>query len=184
VSAFNVGFGSTALLSVVACILLAGCTGPPGAAATPTPQVTVTSEGQGNEATVSAEGETIVINVHSESGIGTATIEPDPETPLANILVRLHLQGLEGFHFSYDQTVITAQAPSGRGDIPQSVRSSGGDETLITSDSPYWIDIRIVSEQATPQIPLDNGYFEVRLPEEFQRAGRRSFSIQWIDFYR
>jgi hypothetical protein len=135
--------------------------------------------------TVSAEGETIVINVHSTSGIGTATIEAEPGAPLANILVRLHLQGLEGFHFSYDQTVITAQSPgSGRDDIPQSVRLSGGAETFITSDSPYWLDVRLVSDQPTPQVPLDNGYFEVRLPEEFQRAGRRSFSIQWIDFYR
>jgi hypothetical protein len=55
---------------------------------------------------------------------------------------------------------------------------------MIEPGDPFWLDIQIVSDQAAPHIPLDQGYFEITLPKGFLDEGRRAFSIGWIDFYR
>ena len=49
---------------------------------------------------------------------------------------------------------------------------------------PLWMEIEIVSGQPEKKIPLEEGYFEIRLPKEFIRKAGRSFEIAWIDFYR
>lgn len=170
---------------LLACLLTAGCATPPAAPDIQPPIFTVTAEGEGDEVTVSVEGETAIIDVHSQSGIGQATVELVSGAPPQKIILRLHLKGLERFRLAYDQTVITAQVSStDSGAIIQTVVSPNGDETLIASDSPFWLDSRIVSDQTPPTIPLDQGYFEIALPQDFLAAGYRAFAIRWIDFYR
>jgi hypothetical protein len=67
--------------------------------------------------------------------------------------------------------------------VPKSLTSPGEWQT-IEPDNPSWLDIIIVSDQATPEIPLTQGYFEITLPEDLLTEAGKSFSIQWIDFYR
>ena len=168
-----------------ACILLAGCAAPPGAPETPIPVFNVAAEGDGNELTMSAEGETVLVDVQSQSGIGSATIELVSGTFPPNIVLRLHMKGLEEFRLSYDETTITASVSSrDSGSVIQSVTSPEEGERPITPDSPSWLDIAIVSDPATPHIPLDQGYFEITLPKGLLTGADSSFSIQWIDFYR
>ena len=135
----------------------------------------VAAEGEGNQLTVSVEGETVVLDVHSQRGIGNATVELTSGAPPKNIVIRLHLKGLEEFRLSYGQRVIAAQVSSGDNSIAQSVVSPNGDEQAITNDSLFWMNIGIVAGQ---------GYFEIRLPKDVLREGRRSFAIRWVDFYR
>ena len=170
---------------LMACLLMIGCAAPPGVPETPTPVFSVAAEGDGDELTASVEGQTAVIDVHSRSGIGSAVIKlvsgPFPD----NVLVRLHLRGLEEFRLSYDGTAITASVSSGDSrSVFQSVGLPDGGERPVMPDSPFWLNVQIVSNQATPRIPLEQGYFEITLPTGFLHEGRHSFSIRWIDFYR
>jgi hypothetical protein len=170
---------------VLAWFVLAGCATPPAAPADQPPVFTVTAERDGNTLTVGFEGETAVIDVRSERGIGQGMVELASGTMPPKIVVRLHLKGLEGFRLSYDETVITAQVPSvGRVTIFQSLVSPKGAESAIAVDSPFWLENRIVSDQPGPAIPLNQGYFELTLPQDFFNTGQRAFSLQWVDFYR
>lgn len=170
---------------LLVCLLTAGCATLPAAPAIQPPVFTVTAAGEGDEVTVSLEGETAIIDVHSQSGIGQATVELVSGEMPQKIILRLHLKGLERFRLAYDQTVITAQVSStGGGAMVQTVVSPNGEETPIASDSPFWLDSRIVSDQTPPTIPLDQGYFELSLPQDFLTAGHRAFTMRWIDFYR
>ena len=174
-----------ALSLLLAGSLTAGCAAPLGAPETPAPVIRVTAEGDGNKLTVSSEAETAIIDVQSQSGIGFATIELVSGVFPENILLRLHVKGLEEFQLTYGGTVISASVSSrDSGSVIQSVASPEEGERPITPDSPSWLDIAIVSDPATPRIPLDQGYFEITLPKGLLSAGDRSFSIQWIDFYR
>jgi hypothetical protein len=46
------------------------------------------------------------------------------------------------------------------------------------------MEIEIVSEQTEKQIPLEAGFFEVTVPQQFLRSAGNTFEIEWIDFYR
>jgi hypothetical protein len=166
---------------LAAILLLAGC----GVPETPPPVFTASAEGSGNELKVSIEGETAVIDIQSRSGIGAATVELVSGTPPETIVVRLHVHGLESFRLSYEQTAITASVSSSdSGSVLQEISLPGGTTSPLTSGSPLRLDIRAVSGQATPTIPLQQGYFEIRLPKRLLSDRQRSFAIQWIDFYR
>jgi hypothetical protein len=170
---------------LITCLLMTGCTVSPGALPTPTPAFTAAAEGEGNELKVSVEGEAVAIDVHSRSGIGAATVELVSGAPPENIVVRLSLQGLEEFRLSSEGIVVTASVSSGdAGRVAQSLGLPEGGEQTLAPDSPLWLDIRIVSDQTPPRLPLEQGYFEVALPKDFLREGRRTFAIRWIDFYR
>jgi hypothetical protein len=100
------------------------------------------------------------------------------------IVLRLHTKGLEEFRLLREGSDIIARVSSGDGSVTQSLRTRDGDERPITSASPHWLGVRIVSDRAAPRIPLEQGRFEITLPKDFLREGGRSFSIRWIDFYR
>jgi hypothetical protein len=46
------------------------------------------------------------------------------------------------------------------------------------------MEIQIISDQAEQKIPLEQGYFEVTVPQEFIQNAGKTFEIEWIDFYR
>jgi hypothetical protein len=166
-------------------ILLAGCAASPGATDPPAPVFAVAAEGEGNELGVSAEGETTVIDVRSPGGLGAATVELVSGTPPERVLLRLHLQGLEEFRLSFGETTIAASVSSGDSrSVFQRVVSPDGGEQSVAPGSPYWMDVAIVSDPATPRLPLEPGYFEIALPQGLLRDGPRAFSFRWIDFYR
>ena len=55
--------------------LLTGCAASTGTPETRPPIFTVTAEGEGNEMTASAQGDTSVFDVYSRSGIGSGMVE-------------------------------------------------------------------------------------------------------------
>ncbi len=169
----------------VTCALLTGCAASAGAPATPPPMFTITAEGEGNEITASAQGDAIVFDVHSRSGIGSGTFEFLSGTPPKSIVVRLHLKGLEDFRLVYQKTTLIASVSSGADHAAsQRVLSPDGREQLITSDSPSWMEIRRTSNPSATPGASDSGSFEIAMPKDLVREGYRSFSIRWIDFFR
>ncbi len=138
---------------------------------------------------VEADNEIAVIEIFSESGIGSAAIEVTSEALPKKIILRFHLRGLEELRFSYDETMITASlASTSARQIRQSFSRVGErpiKETAIAADSPYWMKMRAVSSDGAPDtIPLQNGYIEAETPQDFLKGGHRQATIHWIDFYR
>jgi hypothetical protein len=168
-------------------LFLAGCGTLPAGQEPPAPDFdyTINAEGDGNTLVVSTEGQTFILDIHSQSGTGRASLERVSEAVPQEIVLRLHLDGLEEFRLSYQDTTLVASAPnSGSREILQSVVTSGEGERQITQEDPLWMEIEFVPGQAaTPSATAGPGYFEVTLPEEL-RQSEQPFSIQWIDFFR
>ena len=99
------------------------------------------------------------------------------------IVVQIHVKGLEEFRLISKQNIVSASVSSGDGLQAQSQRkSSGTSEQAIRASDAFWLNIKIVSD--SQQIPLENGYFEINIPVEFIKQSGSSFEIHWIDFYR
>ncbi|HXF85447.1 MAG TPA: hypothetical protein VNK49_08660 [Anaerolineales bacterium] len=126
----------------------------------------------------------IIIDVTSPNGIGSAKFELTSGTMPAEIIIRLHLKGLEEFRLVSPQTTIAASIPSGVfKNSDQRIISPDG-EAPISMLHPMWLDINAVTSQTEPTIPLEEGFFEIKVPKTFISKTGDSFEIQWIDFYR
>lgn len=138
---------------------------------------------------VETDKDTAIVEIFSESGIGSATIEVTSKAVPKKILMRFHLRGLEELRFQYDEIAITASLS--RTNARQTIQSfnRAGErpikETAIAADSPYWLRMRVLSSNGAPaRIPLQHGYIEAEAPEHFLKGGYRQAAIHWIDFYR
>ena len=131
--------------------------------------------------------ETAVITIYSKSGIGGTEIEQISGEKPDQYNFHFYLSGLEELKFAYGQTLITVNVSSSEGnEVRQSVLdSASGEETAVTPDSPYWMDVTIVPTEGTvAEIPLLHGYIDVQAPDDFLLNQNGSFALQWIDFYR
>jgi hypothetical protein len=117
-----------------------------------------------------------VATIHSESGIGQASIIGWGELSPHPIYFRLHLSGLEQFTLRWAEMSVNVSVNSMDRSTFQSYQTPQQSETMITADSPYWMDVTI------PQA-ADDGFL-LRAPAAFVAAAPRLWSIAWIDFYR
>jgi hypothetical protein len=124
------------------------------------------------------------VDVQSPTGIGAAAFQLESGVMPENIILRLHLQGLEELRLTSAKETVGASVSSGDTPIIQERVISSGSESTILPNHPLWMSIDIVSEQPEPAIPLQEGYFEIALPVEFLQKAGNSFEIEWIDFYR
>ncbi len=175
-------------------LMLAGCAG--GNEAMSAIEVTL-DKSVDDRATVTTEDGRAVIDVTSATGIGglTATADAWP----AEVVVRLHLRGLEGLTIRYGHVIITSGVSS-TGDPVALTLSVVDEEGNVQSASPsydiYYPDIRAVTPDGAaevgplaagerPAFPLPEGSaFEITLPPHFHLDEHPSFTIQWVDFYR
>ena len=126
-----------------------------------------------NQLSWSIEDETAVIDVQSPGGIGKADIELLSGSYPAQITLRLHIKNLEGFKLTYGKTTVSAASSGTPETVTQSLIQSDGSERAITSLSPGWMEIRPEQE-----------YLEITLPRALTQEKPKSFSFQWVDFYR
>jgi hypothetical protein len=126
-----------------------------------------------NQLSVNIENETAVIDVQSPSGIGKAQIEFLSGNYPAQIILRLHIQKLEGFKLIFGRTTVSAASSATSGTATQSLIESDGSERALTPSSPLWIGIQ-----------PEQQYLEITLPTALIREKPESFSFQWVDFYR
>jgi hypothetical protein len=140
--------------------------------------------------TLTEADNTAIFDIHSARGIGGATVQWLAGAYPEQTLFRFHLQGLEMLRFAYGAIVIELSIPSvGDGSAQQSVSSAptgASSAQTITPESRYWMKTELVGRNAGTQnpVPLTEGWIEVQVPSDFIATRSRTFSIQWIDFYR
>lgn len=122
----------------------------------------------------------MTIAIHSPFGIGSAAFQLESGDMPEEIVVQLHLQGLEEFRLISEQVTVAASVSGGN--VQSQREISGNSEQALGSFDALWLDIQIVAESAT--IPLEDGYFEIHFPEELIEQSEGLFEIHWIDFFR
>lgn len=123
--------------------------------------------------TFSPAGDTLLIDITSPTGIGSAAIEKTAGQWPSNIVMRLQVKGLESFKFRYADTVIDVSVSSHGDDAVSEVYTQSGTMGTVSAGDPYWIAV-------TP----GDGYFDLAVPADFLKSGENQFTIEWIDFYR
>ncbi len=122
------------------------------------------------------------IEIHCESGIGHATLHRQAATWPRQVILRLHLRGLESLKATVgDTTLQWSIASHGNHACTASLHAPDG-TTTIDARSPYFAAVRIASGQK--QIPLAEGHFEVVLPAKLLAENPQAIALSWIDFYR
>jgi hypothetical protein len=142
---------------------------------------------EGDRIDVSTLKDSILLSVHSKSGIGRATIGPAQGGWPVRLLVRFYLKGLESFSVNNGDFVIHTSVQS----YPpykigcETTKAGHRRGSSVSKASPYWMPARLVSRnESSPRIPLQDGYIEVVLPDVVLENRPRVLSVQWIDFLR
>jgi hypothetical protein len=131
-----------------------------------------------------------IFDIFSPGGIGGAEIHLASGKIPPQIVLRLHLKGLEEFRFSANgETILVSVSSSGENRITQSYRrekEKTGDWQVIDTNSLYWTELKIVSKNSGTgsKIPVKEGHFEVEVPEYILKKEVSGFSLHWIDFFR
>ena len=144
----------------------------------------INAKNQDDQVNIQQENGITTVDIYSDTGIGSAKLELESGGMPENMLLRMHLQGLEEIRLKSKQAVIVASgSSSGSFGINDQRVNSSGSEYSITPIDPLWMKIEIISNQAK-KIPLESGYFEITVPREFLQSAGNSFEVEWIDFYR
>lgn len=141
--------------------------------------VSVTAEGEGNHATASVENDVLTVKINSERGIGGALVTVADDDLPEQIVLHLHLSGLERLQISTATATVVAEVSSlSSAESLQYVLTNPADATLepIASDNPLWLTVLPVSHNGT--------YFKVSLPPRLYANTHHPIQIEWIDFYR
>jgi hypothetical protein len=122
--------------------------------------------------------------VQSPSGISHATIQRTAENWPESILVQMRLHGLENFRLQTEGKKMNVSVSSSSAVVRLWLDEN--EDSPLDSRSPYWMEIRILDRDGKPTktIPLQDGYFEMKLPTKFFESNPRSIKLDWIDFYR
>lgn len=176
----------------LALLLLAGCSAIAPASSVPIDEVTATAS-EGARVNASARGDTLLVEVKSESGIGSAQVDlgdlvgAQGAARFADVILRLHLRGMEELRFVYPGAEVIVAVSSSDLAVREMAQAAGdASKAPIGPGSPYWMDVGILREQAgePATIPLPDGYFDVSVPADFLRSRADAFTISWVDFYR
>jgi hypothetical protein len=127
-----------------------------------------------------------ILVVKSPSGISNAVIERQTESWPKSVVLRLHLKGLESFQASNGKLKLNAAASIRDGKPNLRQWKDGKEDAPLDQKSPLWIGLRILDGDgiAVRRLPLNDGHFEITLPEAFFDGNPTSITVSWIDFYR
>ena len=172
------------LQTILLSFLLVSCGGLSPGAQPEAPEFMVITKNPDDQVDIQYENGAAQIDIQSPTGIGSAAFKLVSGTMPETMMLRLHLKGLEELRLTSTQNRISASIPSGEGlNSAHQTHLLSATETPLLPGHPLWMKIEIVSE-TEKKIPLEEGYFEVTLPQEFIRNAGKMFEIEWIDFYR
>lgn len=173
------------LTSVVMSMTLTACTAPAAAPTLTPPILDITTTGTDTSVKVIATEQGAVLDITNPSGIGSAVVAAPAGATLPPLTLQLHLAGLEELRLKYGQTALIASVNSTTGQIAtEALQNPDGSTRPLTATDAQWVTIRIVSSVPQFTLPLQAGYFEVTLPQDFLKAPPSTLEVYWIDFYR
>lgn len=159
-----------------------------GAANEPPIAFKISAPRDGDQVAFSTQDNITVFAVHSQRGIGRATIERNGDQWPDSMKLHMHLRGLESLKISNGQVTLAASVLSHSNHARLlHVWKDGKEGPRLDSRSPFWTNITTVDRTGKPaaeRIPLKAGYFVVPIPPALVADNPRSLSVAWIDFYR
>jgi hypothetical protein len=171
--------------TILLSFLLASCASGPMGAPTQEPAFIVITKNPEDQVDIQYENGIALIDIQSPSGIGSAAFELESGAMPEHMTMRLHLKGLEQFRLTSAQDQVAASVSTGDpANTENQTLLSSEAETPLSPGHPLWMEINIISNQGEQQTPLEEGYFEITVPQEFIQNAGKTFEIEWIDFYR
>ena len=125
--------------------------------------------GGAREISVTENDGRVIFDITDKFGIGGGSINLGAGKWPAQVLVRMHLAGLEGFEVAVDGKKISDKGFNVRM-LDTKGRLLKG-RYLKTSTDGYLVG-RIA------------GYYEVEIPQEILVGGAKNINLNWVDFYR
>ncbi len=150
------------------------------------PEINATTKKAEDRVEFSRKDGATIASVRSPSGIGSATINRTTGDWPERMVLRLHLHGLEGLKVSNGKLEFVAEVAGPDKKRFLQVNKSSQPSNPPESKTLATYEIRSFDQGGRPadNIPLKDGYFEVRLPKELFADNPESITINWIDFYR
>ena len=174
----------TMVLLLCTALGVAACTGTSGMVEPVAAQYQVNDTRPSSQVTVSTEGDVANVQVLSETGIGSATINLASGSWPDSIQMHFHLQGLEGLHFLFDETTVNLSINT-QAMVLQDVSVDGAPAEEIDEASSYWMAVSFEdSEGSAVGSPVSGGVIIVEAPAAFLAGEYSEFTINWVDFYR
>lgn len=149
-------------------------------------QYTTTTKKPDDKVTIEQIEDKSIFQIQSPSGIGQLVIKRNEDRWNDIIVVRLRLKGLESLRVFNGKTTLEA-AVSSHDEIDRLRLWKGkSEDALIKNGAPLWMDILMDGSdgKSANSIPLNDGYFEFKVPKPFLEDNPKSISVHWIDFYR
>jgi len=140
-------FDHLAIVAVMVSMLTTGCTN-----VVNEPQFKITTKRDNDKVEVKVERDKNIFSVHSPFGISQTIIERTYGTWSDIVMLRLHLKGLENFKVSNDKVTLHAAVSSQDGNVR--LWKDGKEDSALDSKSPYWMEIRRVSDDGKKQQPF------------------------------
>jgi hypothetical protein len=155
-------------------------------AADDSPPFEITTRRDNDRVDVKTETSNTIFSIQSPSGISHAVIERAGEKWPDAVLLRLHLKGMESFKITSGKLKLEGSVSLQGGKPVVRFWKDGQEDTSVDAKSPYWLDVRILGGDGQPakEFPLQDGYFEIALPQAFFEDNPKSITVNWIDFYR
>ena len=149
-----------------------------------TPRLNARPSSAEHETELSYKPGEAIVDIHSERGIGSATVTKAEDRWPAKVVFHLHLRGLESFSVSNRRIEVQTSVQS-TGSFRVLCRTTGKQGTNITNSDPFWMNAEIVPARGKkPAIPLESGYFRVTVPTALLAENPVALNVHWIDFYR
>ncbi len=134
--------------------------------------IVVTLDKQGDTAESQVVDGRAIIDVTSERGIGGLQARLLSGEWPDEVIVRLHLKGLERLEIGYDQYLVASGVSSTSQPAPlptvYAIDDTNQATVVVDAGADFYPTIDVIPEEGSQaSIPLQNGYFEISLPPNF-----------------
>lgn len=136
----------------------------------------------------SVSGNTMTVDIRSQTGIGETTLIKDKGSWPNVLEVHLHIQGMERLQLiTADIEATLAINSTSPHRLRGQMKRNGVELTQQRSDKILEkFDLSIVNPDGRQPlvIPVTSGWIQFTMPQEFLKSSSDSLTISWIDFYR
>lgn len=131
--------------------------------------------------TIESSESKLVTEIRCERGIGRGVIARPGAVWPEQVIVQLHVRGLEAFTVAADEMDWELNVSSSH---EHKITSRLADREVVSEGMDLVVYV-MPGKQPLSKIPLAEGqFFEITLPRELFEASPAEITLSWIDFYR